>query len=227
MATCTPFSAAVKVIALLFFTALSSVLAADSLKDLRMTFPLAARNADDRSNLYKLQSKFAANDQEDSPIPPPSQDNSTYANINEIRTKHLYLRLLIDFDAKAFVGAVVHDMAVLSNDVGIAQFDIWDIDVKSVSVIDGGDKTSLDFKILNPNPAIGSVLVLTLNRKYNAGERVQIEIEYSTRKDGMAFSWLEPTQTAGKVYPYVVSELLESIGMLGAYWSRAYKYTPS
>ena len=112
MATCTPFPVAVAASALLFFTALSSVLAADSLKDLRTTFPLAARNADYRSNLYKLQSKFAANGQEDSPIPPPSQDNSTYANINEIRTEHLHLRLLVDFDTKSFVGAVVQFPAV-------------------------------------------------------------------------------------------------------------------
>ena len=191
------------------------VLALDSysLGILRQTMPAAARNADRRSNLYKLRTKLDATVDEQASqtklIPPPMQDNSTYANINQIRTEHLHFDLLIDFDTYSFVGNVVHHMVVMSSNVSVAQFDIWDINVKSASLSECVDcgYVPLKFAVLNPNPDLGSVLAVYLDHAYDTGAMVRIKIEYSTEKDGMAFSWLEPIQTAGKVYPYVVSEV--------------------
>ena len=191
------------------------VLALDSysLGILRQTMPAAARNADRRSNLYKLRTKLDATVDEQASqtklIPPPMQDNSTYANINQIRTEHLHFDLLVDFDTYSFVGNVVHHMVVMSSNVSVAQFDIWDINVKSASLSECPDcgYVPLKFEVLHPNPDLGSVLAVYLDRAYDTGALVRIKIEYSTEKDGMAFSWLEPIQTAGKVYPYVVSEV--------------------
>ena len=51
--------------------------------------------------------------------------------------------------------------------------------------------------MLQPNPLIGSVLQVKLDRVYQPGEEVLLEITYATQPSGQAFSWLNPDQTAG------------------------------
>lgn len=75
----------------------------------------------------------------------------------------------------------------------VAQFDIWDLTVNKVFVgASEADLTRANFTILQPNPAIGSVLQVTLPSDYSVGETVYVVINYVTSPTGQAFSWLNP-----------------------------------
>lgn len=59
---------------------------------------------------------------------------------------------------------------------------------------------------MEPNPAIGSVLQVQLPRQVQAGETVDVKINYSTSPTGQAFSWLTAEQTAGGKVPYMFTQ---------------------
>ena len=142
------------------------------------------------ANAYKpsLEKHFRANDV----VMPPLADNSTYGNTEQIRTKHVDLDLTVDFDARTLSGNATHEMVVVAA-TSVAQFDIWDLTVNQVSVgTSMDDLSSASFTILQPNPAIGSVLQVTIPSGYSVGETVFVVINYVTSPTGQAFSWLNP-----------------------------------
>ena len=90
-------------------------------------------------------------------------------------------------------------MNVIENNTTLAQFDIWNLSIFSVY----SNGTRLTYRILRPNPLIGSVLQVDLPRAMNAGEEIDIVITYITSPNGQAFSWLNGNQTAGGILPYM------------------------
>jgi leukotriene-A4 hydrolase len=118
-------------------------------------------------------------------IMPPLVDNSTYGNTDQIHTQHVHLALEVDFDERTLSGTANHTMEVLEA-TSIAQFDIWDLIINSVTTNDA----ACTFTILTPNPIMGQVLQISLDREYQAGETVAIVIDYVTSSAGQAFSWL-------------------------------------
>ena len=91
----------------------------------------------------------------------------------------------VDFDERTLSGTANHTMEVLEA-TSIAQFDIWDLTINSVTTNDA----ACTFTILTPNPIMGQVLQINLDREYQAGETVAIVIDYVTSSTGQAFSWL-------------------------------------
>ena len=118
---------------------------------------------------------------------PPLADNSTYGNIDQIRTEHLQLYLDVDFDNRTLSGVANHVMDVVA-ETDIAQFDVWNLSIESVA--DGNSSAALNFTVSSPNPKIGSVLQVKLGRTVQPGEQVILVIAYSTSPTGQAFSWL-------------------------------------
>jgi leukotriene-A4 hydrolase len=138
-------------------------------------------------------------------VPPPLADNSTYGNTEEIHTEHLALNLTVDFDARTLSGQAYHQMRVVQ-ETSTVQFDIWDLDIAGVFNSTDLNSAPLNFTILQPNPAIGSVLQVALPRQVRVGEYVSIGINYTTSPKGQAFSWLTAAQTAGQKIPYMFTQ---------------------
>ena len=138
-------------------------------------------------------------------ISPPLADNSTYGNTEEIHTEHLALNLTVDFDARTLSGQAYHQMRV-RKPTAIAQFDIWSLDIHNVFNASDTNRTPFNFTIAQPNPLIGSVLQVQLQREVREGEWVHIGIDYTTSPTGHAFSWLTAAQTAGGKLPYMFTQ---------------------
>ena len=136
-------------------------------------------------------------------LSPPLADNSTYGNTDQIHTSHLHLNIAIDFDQRTLSGNALHTMKVIA-DTDVVQFDIWDLTITGAyNVTDG---SAFDFSIVQPNPAIGSVLVINFPRNVSIGESVDVGISYTTSPTGQAFSWLTAEQTAGQKLPYMFTQ---------------------
>ena len=120
---------------------------------------------------------------------PPLADNSTYGNTEQIHTQHVHLSLVVDFDDRKLSGEAIHTMEVLQA-TSIAQFDIWDLSILNAYTGTDLDYNKCYFKIMTPNPVMGQVLQVQLDRVYLPGEIVTLTIEYHTSPTGQAFSWL-------------------------------------
>jgi leukotriene-A4 hydrolase len=86
-----------------------------------------------------------------------TRDPSSYANIDEIRSTHLYLDFTVDFERKKFVGSVYHTMEMIKPNTPEAVFDFSGIDIKGVRVR-ADNWVSVGYSISSPKSNIGSVL---------------------------------------------------------------------
>jgi len=140
-------------------------------------------------------------------------DSSTYANIDEVRTEHLDLDFKVDFQTEKFVGTATHIMEIVG-DQGVNQvvFDVVGIDVQKVEQKIRSTR-SIDlqweersFSTNNDHPLLGSALIIDLPFRRLKGEFIEIKLTYNTNKNGTAINWLKPSQTAGKVLPYLFTQ---------------------
>ena len=132
----------------------------------------------------------------------PVADNSTFGNIDQIATSHVHLNLTADFDTSTLDGWAYHTMQVKEDGVTQIQFDSWDLTIDYVLV----DFYNADHTIVTPNPEIGQTLLVTIPFNTYAGDELSVIIKYTTSPTGQAFSWLKPSQTAGKLLPYMFTQ---------------------
>lgn len=62
---------------------------------------------------------------------PALMDNSTYANVDSIRQRHLHLDFDIDFDRQGYSGSITLDMNATET-THFVSLDTWYLDIKSV-----------------------------------------------------------------------------------------------
>ena len=83
------------------------------------------------------------------------------------------------------------------------------LDTKSLnihSIIDCDTGEELEF-ILDKQYELEELgIPLKIYKTFNKDEQIAILIKFSTTKEGMAIGWLEPEQTAGKVYPFMYTQ---------------------
>jgi len=151
-------------------------------------------------------------------VPQPSLlDNSTYANVDDIKQNHLHLNFDIDFDTQTYQGAITLDLHA-DNTVDFITLDTWYLDIQRVKwnlpfeakrLKDGGvaseDGYELNWKVTTPNSVIGSVLSIAVPRVYG-GSDSSLTVYFATTENSMAMSWLTAAQTAGKTLPYLFSQ---------------------
>jgi leukotriene-A4 hydrolase len=147
-------------------------------------------------------------------------DNSTYANAYEIHTTHFHVDWEVDFNTKQLIGSVTHDLEVLQATDHVT-FDSWNINILSAELLETGSamvmkdhgirkakiaSTPLSWENDIVNPIIGDALTVYFGEVQEVGTTVSVRISYTTNPDAQAFSWLEPSQTAGGVLPYFYTQ---------------------
>ena len=140
------------------------------------------------------------NDQKKSALetsePTTPMDLHTYAKSASAVIKHLSLDLFVDFSAKKLSGTASYDIDVKEGADSIF-LDTRDLDIQKVTV----DGTETPFKLGSAKEWLGQPLAVpvTMNSK-------KLVITYATRPGAEALQWLEPSQTAGKKYPYLFTQ---------------------
>ena len=123
-------------------------------------------------------------------------DQHTYAKPASAVIKHLSLDLFVDFSSKKLSGTASYDIDVKEGTDSIF-FDTRDLDIQKVSV----DGTDTPFKLGSAKEWLGQPLAVPVS-----GNSKKLGISYSTRPGAEALQWLEPSQTAGKKYPYLFTQ---------------------
>lgn len=136
-------------------------------------------------------------------------DNSTYGNIDEIKSTHIQLNFAVDFDREEFKGYVGHSMQCLKTGTTKAIFDYvgMTIDTTNAEVCTQQGCYTPEVKLhTDLNPKLGNAVEVMLKSPCYEGDLMRIQLSYTTNNETTAINWLLPSQTAGKQLPYLFTQ---------------------
>ncbi len=125
-------------------------------------------------------------------------DPHSFANSNDVVVKDLDLDISVDFKTKTISGKASYKIEN-KTETDVIILDTRDMDIEKVT--EGMDETVSVFEMGPEIPFLGKSLKIRISpvAKY-------IHIYYKTRPEASALQWLEPTQTAGGVHPFLFTQ---------------------
>ena len=132
-----------------------------------------------------------------------NKDISSFSNYEIIKQTNLELSFNVDFKNKVVNGIEKIYFTALK-DGEVIVLDTRALKIESIIDCDTGD--DLEYIIDTQYELDGIGVPLKIYKTFNQDDDITILIKYSTTKDGMSIDWLEPEQTAGKVYPFMYSQ---------------------
>eukprot|EP00238_Polyblepharides_amylifera_P013066 CAMPEP_0196598586 /NCGR_PEP_ID=MMETSP1081-20130531/94402_1 /TAXON_ID=36882 /ORGANISM="Pyramimonas amylifera, Strain CCMP720" /LENGTH=713 /DNA_ID=CAMNT_0041924299 /DNA_START=49 /DNA_END=2191 /DNA_ORIENTATION=+ len=134
-------------------------------------------------------------------------DPSSFANLHEVRVKHINMDLDVRFDTKTIDGFVQLDATI--EETGACQLclDTRDLTLHQVVLMEGENVGgALEYKVAEETKALGSKLTVKLPSSLSKGDSVRVGIKYSTSPTCTAVQFLDPKQTAEGTHPYLFSQ---------------------
>jgi leukotriene-A4 hydrolase len=131
-----------------------------------------------------------------------ARDAHSYSNPEQVRVRNVKLDLDVLFERKVLKGS-----ALLTIERAQAGADTLKLDTRDLKIIkaetstDGTNFTPTQFTLGAADKILGAPLSLRL-----PPQSTTVRIEYETSPNASGVQWLEPTQTAGKKYPYVFTQ---------------------
>jgi leukotriene-A4 hydrolase len=129
---------------------------------------------------------------------PDAVDPYSYARPLEARVANVDLDLALDFDARRVTGTAALDV-IAKPGVREVVLDSKGLEIAEVS---DGEGKPLKWTLGAANPDKGAPLTVALP---GDGEQ-KIVVRYRSSPDAAALQWLTPQQTAGKKFPYLLSQ---------------------
>jgi aminopeptidase N len=128
-------------------------------------------------------------------------DDHSYANLQQINTKHLHLDLDVDFKAQTIYGIARHHMNNHGADTAI--FDVKGLLIQKVTLGKKGQEKETDFTIgpMDKDSIIGQALLVDVDAK-----TTDVNIYYQTTKESAALDWLDTTLTSSKTKPFLYTQ---------------------
>jgi aminopeptidase N len=123
-------------------------------------------------------------------------DPHSHTDADQPRSRHLSLRLSLDFEARRIEGEATLDLAAPAG--GPLDLDSRALDVLEAST---GSGARVPFELGAEEPILGSRLRLSLPDGTRA-----VRVRYRTSPDAPALQWLSPEQTAGGSHPFLFSQ---------------------
>ncbi len=126
-----------------------------------------------------------------------SRDPHSFSNPYEVGTKHIHLDMAVDFESKTIHGIARLDLIHHDNQ-GKFVFDAKGIEIADI-LLDG--KEEVEYKIIAQDELLGMGYQIPVKP-----ETEFVEIHYNTTEHSEALQWLDPSQTAGKQHPYLLTQ---------------------
>lgn len=141
-------------------------------------------------------------DPSSTPRQPTMDDETSYAQPDQVVITHLSLALNIDVDHKQLVGSAGYQLHWKQAAAQQLVLDTHQLTVQHVSAIDSqGQKVPLSYTLEPADALMGRRLVILAPHQPQ-----RIEVSYSTSPDASGLQWLEPSMTEGKKWPLMFSQ---------------------
>lgn len=131
-----------------------------------------------------------------------ARDVHSYANPEQVRVKHVDLNLDVLFDRKVLKGTSTLTIERKQSDAKELKLDTRELKIaKAEASTDGSNFTPTQFSLGETDKILGAPLTIQL-----PAQATKVRIEYESSPTASGVQWLEPSQTAGKKYPYVFTQ---------------------
>ncbi len=124
-------------------------------------------------------------------------DPHSYANTNEVITRHLDLDINVDFTAQQINGKASWTIENFSKTDHII-FDTWKLQIQKITL---NDEKPTTYSLGKDDKVFGQALDV----KIEPGT-TKVNIYYTTSKDAGALQWLTPQQTGDKKHPFLFTQ---------------------
>jgi aminopeptidase N len=126
-----------------------------------------------------------------------THDPHSFSQPNDALVKHLSLNLNVDFQKQQLRGFATWN---IENKTGTNKiiFDTRDLTIEKVML---DENENAVFQLGDSTPFLGRPLIITCKPSTK-----KITIYYSTSPVAAALQWLEPEQTAGKIFPFLFTQ---------------------
>ncbi|MFT3997227.1 MAG: M1 family metallopeptidase [Asticcacaulis sp.] len=126
-----------------------------------------------------------------------ARDVHSYADPNVARVRHVDLDLTADFKTKTLSGTAALTLETAPS----ARQVILDTKALSIQGVTDASGNPLKYTLGEVSPIFGAPLTIELPQGAQ-----KVVVKYSTTADGTALQWLDPSQTEGKQYPFLLSQ---------------------
>ncbi|PVU88520.1 hypothetical protein BB561_005803 [Smittium simulii] len=135
-----------------------------------------------------------------------SIDPSSLSNLSQVTTNSIHIDLTVDFETKALSGHVILNLSVKSDDSSLVVLDTIGLEIHSAALITSSGSIPLQFKMAETHKLFGIPLEISLDRPYNKGDNLSVQVNYNTTQNSAALQFLTPEQTKGKKHPFLFSQ---------------------
>ena len=127
---------------------------------------------------------------------------NTYANVEQVRTRHIALDLTVDFKKSTLSGTATLALERIDPALKQVVLDTQDLDIHKVETsADGEVWLSAPFKLGASDEVLGAPLSIDLP----AGATL-VRVSYASKPQASGLQWLPPAQTLGKKQPFMFSQ---------------------
>ncbi|HWY25845.1 MAG TPA: M1 family aminopeptidase/hydrolase, partial [Nevskia sp.] len=127
---------------------------------------------------------------------------NSYANVEQLRTKHVALDLNVDFKKSELSGTATLELERIDPAVKEAVLDTQDLDIRKVETsADGETWLKGQFSLGKSDAVLGAPLSIAL-----PADASRVRVTYTTKPQASGLQWLPPAQTLGKKKPFMFSQ---------------------
>ncbi len=131
-----------------------------------------------------------------------SRDEHSFAHLDEVRIRHVFLDLDVDFERKRLSGFAELQLDWHKPAARTLDLDTRELTIERVLASDGqGHWKQAPFAFAPKHPAFGRQLTIRLSQ-----QAPKVRVYYHTSPRASGLQWLEPVQTLGKKLPFMFSQ---------------------